>query len=97
MHMITIFLILKRIHINSLKPPKTLLQYNFLVPPNEEGFVLWRKVNPQIPPLPFFSISSTYSFLFSQAFPSLPLQTCKQSLRDGVNVQKVIVVHLLIT
>jgi len=32
-------------------------------------------------PLPFSSISSTCSFLFSQAFPSLPLQTHKQSLR----------------
>jgi len=25
---------------NSYKPSKTLLQYNFLVPPNEEGLVL---------------------------------------------------------
>jgi len=40
MHMITIFLILKLNLKNSYKPSKTLLQCNFLVPPNEEGLVL---------------------------------------------------------
>ena len=68
------------------KPPKTLIQYNFLVPPiEEEGLILWRKVNPQSSPLPFSSISSTCSFLFSQAFPSLLLQTRKHSLSENMN------------
>jgi len=39
------------------------------------------KLTPQSPPLPFFSISSTCSFLFPQTFHSLLLQTRKQSLR----------------
>ena len=37
---------------------------------------------PQSPPLSKSSISSTCSFLFSEALPSLPLQTRKQSLRE---------------
>ena len=40
------------------------------------------KLTPQSPHLPFSSISSTCSFLFSQVFPSLPLQTRKQSLKE---------------
>jgi len=30
------------------------MQYNFLVPSNEEGLVLWRKVNPPKPSPPIF-------------------------------------------
>jgi len=88
MHMITIFLILKilyqhRLNLkNSYKPLKILIQYNFLVPQMMKVLYYEEKLTSQSPPLPFSSISSTYSFLFSQAFPSLPLQTCKQSLRE---------------
>ena len=57
---------------NSHKPSKTLLQYNFLVPPNEEGLVLWNKVNPPKPSPPIF----LYFFhLFIPFFPSLPLSS----------------------
>jgi len=77
--MIYIFLILRilkqrRLNLkNSYKPSKIFLQYNFLVPPNKEGFVSWRKINPSK------SSPSNYSFLFFNTLYSFSLQTRKQS------------------
>jgi len=52
---------------NSYKPSKTLIQYNFLVSPNENDFVLRRKINPLNPPFPI-SISLAHFFSFPKDF-----------------------------